>query len=45
MPACLIGSASPSMQERCESVARELLAADRKLQEAGDVVSLRKAGA
>ncbi|PRW39278.1 dynamin-related GTPase isoform A [Chlorella sorokiniana] len=30
------------LQERCESVARELLAADRKLQEAGDVVSLRK---
>lgn len=33
------------LQERCESVARELIAADKKLQEAGDVASLRKAGA
>jgi hypothetical protein len=33
------------LQERCEMVAKELLAADRKLQEAGDVVSLRRAGA
>lgn len=32
------------LQERCESMARELIAADKKLGEAGDVVSLRKAG-
>ncbi|PSC67591.1 dynamin-related GTPase [Micractinium conductrix] len=31
------------LQERCESMARELIAADKKLGEAGDVVSLRKA--
>lgn len=30
------------LQERCESVARELIAADKKLAEAGDVVSLRR---
>lgn len=33
------------LQERCEAVARELIAADRRLQEAGDVASLRRAGA
>lgn len=32
------------LQERCESVARELIAADKKLAEAGDVVSLRRSG-
>lgn len=32
------------LQERCESVARELIAADKKLAEAGDVVSLRRTG-
>ena len=32
------------LQERCESVARDLIAADKKLAEAGDVVSLRRAG-
>ena len=32
------------LQERCEAVAQELISADRKLQEAGDVVSLRRAG-
>ena len=32
------------LQERCEAVAQELIAADRKLQAAGDVVSLRRAG-
>lgn len=31
------------LQERCESVAKELIAADKKLQEAADVVSLRRA--
>ena len=31
------------LQERCESVAKELIASDKKLQEAGDVVSLRRA--
>ncbi|KAL4853400.1 Dynamin-related protein 5A [Chlorella vulgaris] len=31
------------LQERCESVARELLGADKKMEEAGDVVSLRRA--
>ena len=33
------------LQERCEAMAKELIAADGKLQEAGDVVSLRRAGA
>lgn len=33
------------LQERCELVAKELMAAGRKLEEAGDVVSLRRAGA
>ncbi|KAI3431622.1 hypothetical protein D9Q98_004671 [Chlorella vulgaris] len=31
------------LQERCESVARELVGADKKMEEAGDVVSLRRA--
>lgn len=32
------------LQQRCEAVAKELIIADQKLQEAGDVVSLRRAG-